>query len=211
MLQPSVGVEAEAAAAQKNKSSQAFPRPGDAPLRRRRRACGGGAPGVEPLYRSRPVTTRRPGREVSVSLFSFVDKEAASDLVDVWSVDSARWFRGGLSRRWRVWIHSRGSLGCVPGRWTISDGFISSVTTSVFCGSCQSLMARRHLRFVGGRRPFLVNAGGDRRRDPVRKGPRDLNVIFMFFRVLSANGLVVQLSSVSYHNVPVWVLVLPYV
>ena len=59
---PGIGVEAEAAAAQRNKSSQAFPRPGDAPLRRRRRVCGGGAPGVEPLYRSHPTSTRRPGR-----------------------------------------------------------------------------------------------------------------------------------------------------
>jgi len=46
--------------------------------------------------------------------------------------------------------------------------------------------------------------GDRRRRDPVRKGPRDLNVIFMFFRALPVNGLVVQLSFVSYHSVPLW-------
>ena len=156
---------------------------------------------MEPLYRSCPASTRRPGGEVSVPLFSFVDKEAALDLVEVWSVDSARWFRGGLSRRWRVWIHSRGSLGCVPGRWTNSDGFISSVTMSVFCGSCQSLMVRRLLRFEGGRRPSLVIAGGEIQ---FAKDPVTCFAIFIFFRVFSVFGLVVRLSSVSYQSVPVW-------
>ena len=199
---PGVGVEAEAAAAQRNKSSQALPRPGDASLRHRRRACGGGVPGVEPLYRSCPATTRRPGGEVSVPLFSFVDIEAASDLVEVWGVDSARCFCGGLRRRRsRVWIQSRQSLGCVPGRWTNSDGFISSVTMSVFCGSCQSLMARRLLRFEGGWRPSLVIAGGEFQ---ITKDPGTCFAISMFFRVFSVIGLVVQLSSVSYHSVPVW-------
>ena len=133
---------------------------------------------MEPLYRSCPATTRRPGGEVSVPLFSFVDIEAASDLVEVWGVDSARCFCGGLRRRCsRVWIQSRRSLGCVPGQWTNNDGFISSVTMSVFCGSCQSLMARRLLQFKGGWRPSLVIAGGEIQ---FAKDPGTCFAIFMF-------------------------------
>ena len=46
--------------------------------------------------------------------------------------------------------------------------------------------------------------GDRRRRDPVRKGPRDLFCNFHVFRVFSVIGLVVQLSFVSYHSVPLW-------
>lgn len=101
---PSVGVEAEAAAALRNKSSRALPRPGGTSVRRRRRAYGGGAPSVERLYRSHLATTCRPGGKVSVLAFSFEDGEAALDLAVAWRVDPARLFCGGFVRRRRVWI-----------------------------------------------------------------------------------------------------------
>jgi hypothetical protein len=55
-----------AAALRGNKSSRVHPRPGGAYLRRQRRACGGGAPGVDLLYRRYLLTTPHPSYDVSL-------------------------------------------------------------------------------------------------------------------------------------------------
>jgi hypothetical protein len=81
------------------RSSRALPHLGDASLRRRQRAHGGGASCVEPLFKSPPVT-RRPMLEVCPPVFCSVDTEMALDLVEVWSVEQTRSSRGGICRRW---------------------------------------------------------------------------------------------------------------
>jgi hypothetical protein len=164
---PGVGVEA--AVALRNKSSQALPRPSNASLWHLWRACGGGAPGVELLCRSRSATSRQPGREVSVSAFSFVDGEAALGYEEDWKVDKARWSCGSVCRRWRTLVHGQWSSGCIPGRCGISDGFIPSVKTGVYCGYLQSLMARGSFRpgIRGGGPPVTTGGSKVRRSRPV--------------------------------------------
>ena len=66
---------------------------------------------------------------------------------------------------------------------------------------------------VSGR---MATISGERRWRPTARSSlqriQGLECNFHVFRVFSANGMVVQLSSVSYHSVPVWVLVfVPYV
>ena len=154
------------------------------------------------------MAARRTSREASALASSFEDGGAALGLVEAWRVDPAQLFRGGFSCRQRARIQSRRSLGRVPGRWTFNGGFISSVKASVFCGSCQSLLAMELLWLLGRWHPVLV-ASGDvrrRRRIPVHEGSRDLGVFSLLNRGLCVS-VVEQLASVSYVNVLVFVLV----
>jgi hypothetical protein len=80
-----IGGETDAVAALRgNKSSRFLPRPGGAYIRRQRRACEGGAPRLELLYRRCLPATRRPAWEVSSWAICRVEDEAATDLVEGW-------------------------------------------------------------------------------------------------------------------------------
>ena len=82
-------------------SSRALPRLDGVPLRCRRRARGGGAPGVDPLYRSpRPAACR----QVSPLAFCSMDPGHAVGFVEVGWPDRARLHLGGGGRRWRARI-----------------------------------------------------------------------------------------------------------
>ncbi|RLN39156.1 hypothetical protein C2845_PM01G22140 [Panicum miliaceum] len=207
-----VGGEAMAAAAlSRNKSSRALPRSCGAPLRRHRRARGGGAPGVEPVYRRCSPAVRRPGREVRALAFCFVDGEAAADLADARRVERAWTSHGCSGRQRQVCIHGRRSSGRGPGRWAISVGFISPLCASVSCGSYQSLLAMELLLTSGDQRleSAAASGSGGRRQTLERSvhiGSRDFDVISLFLRSLCENRIG-QLSSVSFQNVPVFVWV----
>jgi hypothetical protein len=163
--------------ARQNKSSQTLPHPGDAPLRRQRRACGGGAPMVEPLYRSCPATAHRPGsrRDVSPLCFCSVDGEAALVFVEDSRVEQIHPCGGAGSSTAhpsfgsrRIWIHGHRISGCIPGRQTSSESFCLSMVASFFCGSFQSLMAMEVWWTKGWWRLTRVFADGDRRRRTLR-------------------------------------------
>ena len=79
-------------------------------------------------------------------------------------------------------------FGVLPGRWTSSDAFNSSVTAGVFCGSSQRLEAME-LRLTWGWRR-RASSGGRRRwqNREVCIGSRGINVIFLFLRGLCAKG-----------------------
>ena len=98
-------------------------------------------------------------------------------------------------------------LGARPRPMDVQRGLISSVKASVFCGSCQSLLAMELLWLLGRWHPVLV-ASGDvwRRRISVHEGSRDLGVFSLLNRGLCVS-VVEQLASVSYVNVLVFVLV----
>ena len=116
-------------------SSRALPRLDGVSLRRRRRARGGGAPGVDPLYMSPWLAARR---EVSSLSFCFMVER------QLWVVRKAgEWncrfgFCGGVGRRRRVCLHGHRGLGRVPDRWFFSVCFVSSKMAG---GSAKSLLA----------------------------------------------------------------------
>ena len=139
-------------------SSRALPRLDGVPLRRRRRARGGGAPGVDPLYRSPWPAARR---EVSSLSFCFMVER------QLWVVRKAgEWscrfgFCGGVGRRRRVCFHGHRGLGRVPDRWFFSVCFVSSKMAGVYCGSAKSLLAMELWRPVVGGDRLPAMAGGD--------------------------------------------------
>ena len=106
-------------------SSRVLPRLDGAPLRRRRRARGGGVPGVDPLYRSPWPAARR---HVSPLAFCSVDLGQAVGFVDARWPDLAWLPLGDGGRRWRVRIWELEELGCGPGRWATANGFFSTAT-----------------------------------------------------------------------------------
>jgi len=165
-------------------SSRVLPRLDGAPLRRRRRARGGGVPGVDPLYRSpRPAACR----QVSPLAFCSMDPRHAVGFVEVGWPDRARLHLGGGGRRWRARIWELQRSGRVPGRWATAEGFF-------YCDSNQSHGAKGPLQLTV-ELVFLGGGGGRRggRLLLVREGSRDLDVIFFFLRVLRAVWLL-QLS-----------------
>ena len=101
-------------------SSRALPRLDGAPLRRCRRARGGGVPGVDPLYRSPRPAARR---QVSPLAFCSMDPGQAVGFVEVGWPDRARLHPGGGGRRWRARIWELQRSGRVPGRWATADDF----------------------------------------------------------------------------------------
>ena len=169
--------EATAAARKRNKSFLALPRLDVTPLRCHRRACGGGALGVQPLYWSSSTVARICGASLCLPLFCFEESgHAGGHAEDGWP-DRARASIGGDSRRWRVQFRDLGSLGRGPGRWTTAEGFI-------YCDSSQSQCAMGFLQIYGGSGVFVD--GNDRqRRSPAKKasiGVGDLSVISLSFR-----------------------------
>ena len=203
---PGDGAETAAATSHQNKSSWTVPRLVGVSLRRRRRGHGGGASRVMPLYRS--LSTGPP-------VFVCQGAVTASGVLDDRWVDRVRLPCGGACRRRRISIQDRGCLGRGPGRRTTSGGSISSVATSVFCGSSQSVCIcvmglPRIYRWVA-----VAGVGGLRRWGflavSVSLGFRDLIAISCFLVALWVFW-VVLLYSVSLYGVPipVRIYVLPY-
>ena len=87
-----------------------------APLRCRRRACGGGSPCVESLYRSLSAAARCPRGAMEAPAFYFVNTEVAAGFVEDGWLDRARGSHGGGHHRRRGSIRDRGCSGCSPGR-----------------------------------------------------------------------------------------------
>jgi len=109
---PCAAGEAMAAAALLwNKSSRSLPRPFGVPLRRHRRARGGGAPRVECLYRSPASFLLRLLRAAEVRDFCSWATEQAGVLVGVWRLDLPRSFLGGGGRRRRPQIQGLQGFG----------------------------------------------------------------------------------------------------
>jgi len=160
------------------RSSRSLPRPDGAPLRRRRRGCGGGASSVMPLFRSRPPVIRR-----LVSLLAFVVEDGATvqGPVVVGGVD----LRSFILRRL---VSSPASLdpgtlvlGRAPGRCFFSVCFILLFGASVYCGSFKA--SRRWSSgcpVVGGVCPPAMVGGDGLRWMRPAQGLRDLLVIFLF-------------------------------
>jgi len=169
--------EATAAARMRNKSFLALPRLDVTPLRCHRRACGGGALGVQPLYWSSSTVARICGASLCLPLFCFEESgHAGGHAEDGWP-DRARASIGGDSRRWRVQFRDLGSLGRGPGRWTTAEGFI-------YCDSSQSQCAMGFLQIYGGSGVF-VDGSVRQRRSPAKKasiGVGDFSVILLSFR-----------------------------
>ena len=133
---PGVGDETEAAMAPWwNKSSRACPRPGGVSLRCRQRAHGGGAPGVELLYRSLAFILLHLRWAVKVRGFCHEAAEQDAGFVEGWWMGHARASLDDGGRRRRVEVQDRRSSGCDPDRWAIGDAFISSVWVSAYCDS----------------------------------------------------------------------------
>ena len=151
--------EATAAARMRNKSFLALPRLDVTPLRCHRRACGGGALGVQPLYWSSSTVARICGASLCLPLFCFEESgHAGGHAEDGWP-DRARASIGGDSRRWRVQFRDLGSLGRGPGRWTTAEGFI-------YCDSSQNQCAMGFSRSTAARgsSSTVVTGSGDLRR-----------------------------------------------
>jgi len=169
--------EATAAARMRNKSFLALPRLDVTPLRCHRRACGGGALGVQPLFWSSSTVARICGASLCLPLFCFEESgHAGGHAEDGWP-DRARASIGGDSRRWRVQFRDLGSLGRGPGRWTTAEGFI-------YCDSSQSQCAMGFLQIYGGSGVF-VDGSVRQRRSPAKKasiGVGDFSVILLSFR-----------------------------
>ena len=124
-----------------------------------------------------------------MSASSFGDEKAASGLVEdgrVEQVRSCSWRRCSSTVSLDPWSMK---FGVLPGRWTSSDAFNSSMTAGVFCGSSQRLEAMK-LRLTWGWRR-RASSGGRRRRQnrEVCIGSRGLNVIFLFLRGLCVKRL----------------------
>jgi len=142
-----------------------------------------------------------------MSASSFGDEKAASGLVEDGRVEQVR----SCPRRrcsstvsldpWSM------KFGVLPGRWTSSDAFNSSVTAGVLCGFSQHLEAME-LRLTRGWRRRASSGGRRRRRNrEVCIGSRGLNVIFLFLRGLCVKRLG-QLPSVSHMSVSVCVRIM---
>jgi len=158
----SIGDETVAAAALRgNKSSRALPRPGGALLQCCRRARGGGAPFVEPLYRRPAPVLLCLRRVMEVRGFCFKDALQVGGSADDGRLVQARVSLGGVGCRRRALVLDQWSLGCGPGQRTIGDAFISSVRVSVYC-DFQSHVAIGLLLIRGRRRrtPSMASSGG---------------------------------------------------
>jgi hypothetical protein len=88
-----------ASAMSRNKFSLDRPRPVGVPLRRRRRASGGGVPPVNPLYRSPGLVLRRPLLAAGLPAFCFKAVEQVLGVVVFWRLDQARASLDGCGRR----------------------------------------------------------------------------------------------------------------
>ena len=73
--------------------------------------------------------------------FWFKGAGCAAGVVDGGRLGLSRSSLSGGLRRWRAQIQEWDGLGRGPGRWATADGFISSLVTSVYFGSFQSLWA----------------------------------------------------------------------
>lgn len=171
-----------------NKSSLASPRLVASLLRRRRRACGGGA--LAPfLYRSWVSASRHL---LEVKWLSAVYVQGSEKVVGEeeggW-MDRARASRGGSRRRRRATIQDLKSSGRGPSRWAIGDAFIPSSGTGVYFGPPKSLGAMGFFQIwvIAG---LLVGGAVRRRCCPVfptaciRLG--DLTAVSVFGRVFCA-------------------------
>jgi len=116
---------------------------------------------------------RRPRWRRLQSASCSQDAEEAAGAAVARRMDRARASPGGGCRRWRAWIHGRGSSGCCPDRCWFGVALSSSMAVSVFCGSAKPSCDG-----------VLVGLGfdGQSRRCPtvVDKGSRDLVVISIF-------------------------------
>jgi hypothetical protein len=166
---------------------------------------------VELMYRRDWPTARLPGTEVSLLCFWLEDGETAG-VVEVWRVEQIHSYGGktrscdSVSCSQRIWVQGRQISGCVPGR--CSSSAFSSIMAGFFCGSFRSMMRLGIRLAMSSWRWGLVSADDFRRwRIPACEGPEDQNVISRFLRGLCVFCLVVQQFSVSFQNVPVFVLV----
>ena len=157
-----------------------------------------------PLYMSLSAVLRRLGGTTGPPVFICQGAVTASGVADDRWVDRVRLHCSGACRHRRISIQDRGCLGRGPGRRTTSGGSISSVATSVFCGSSQSVCAMglpRIYRWVAA-----AGVGGPRRWGflavSVSLGSRDLVAISCFLVALCVFW-VVLLYSVSLYGVPV--------
>ncbi|CAD6333116.1 unnamed protein product [Miscanthus lutarioriparius] len=109
-----------------------------APLRRRWRARGGGAPCVESLYRNPRGLPfcRLQGATMLAARFVKGAEMAAGD-ADCRSVDRARASLG--ASRQRVLIQDRRSLGRVPSRRFFNDGIVPASVLGNYCSSIKLL------------------------------------------------------------------------
>ena len=123
------------------------------------------------------------------------DAEEAAGAAVARRMDRARASPGGGCRRWRAWIHGRGSSGCGPDRCCFGVALSSSMAVTIFCGLSKPLCDG-----------VLVGLGfgsdGQSRRCPtvVEKGTRDLVVISVFLGALSVSREG-QLSSVFLYGI----------
>ena len=133
---PGGGGETVAAPALRgNKSSRILPRPGGVSLRRCWRACGGGAPSVELLYRRIVPVRLCLWRATELRGFCFLDAVQGGGSVDGWWQGQTRSSRDGSGRLRRALGLDQRSSGCNPGRWATGDAFFSSVWVRVSCDS----------------------------------------------------------------------------
>ena len=187
-----------------NKSSRACPRPGGVSLRSRQRARGGGAPGVELLYRSLAFVLLLLRRAVKVRGFCLEAAEQDAGFVEGRWMDHTHVSLDCGGRRRRVEVQDRRSSGCDPGRWAIGDAFISSVWVSAYCDSskpCRNMVPPDLVRKTANRRLPAVAGGSRFGKIGGVEGPRVFNVILWFVRGLSTKFL----PSVSFLDVPVLV------
>ena len=162
-------------------------------------------------YMSLSAVLRHLGGTTGRPVFVCQGAVTASGVVDDRWVDRVWLPCGGACCRRRISIQDRGCLGRGPGRRTTSGGSISSVATSVFCGS-QSVCAMglpRICRWVAA-----AGVGGPRRWGflavSVSIGSRDLVAISYFLVALCVFWMVLLYSVFLYGvPVPVRVFVLP--
>jgi hypothetical protein len=201
---PCVAGEAMAAVSQWNKSSRTLPCPIDAPLRRRWRARGGGAPYVESLYRSLrglPFCRLR-GATVLAARFVKGAEMAAGD-AECRGVDRARASLG--SSRRRALIQDWRSLGRAPGRRFFNDGIVLASVLSNYYGSIKLL--------CNGVPPDLGGSGCSRRRRWMvaafvdEHGGQGTSCDFVFFRGFCAKSL----GQLSLFPVPLYLYVYVYI
>ena len=143
---------------------------------------------------------RRPRWRRLEPVSGFQDAVEAAGAAVARRMDRSRASRGGDCCRRRASIHGQGSSGRGLDRWSFSVSFSLPVAASVFCGPFQSHCAMEFPLALGLAAAAGVDVVRRRRRGfleaSVRKGSRDLVVIYIFLGALSERW-VGQLSPYS--------------
>jgi hypothetical protein len=134
---------------QRIRSFRTRPRPGGAPLRRRRRARGGGAPCRGSLYRSRRPAEHRSGWMVRSPALCFKDKEAVLRCAVARRVSGPGRTTAAFVIDGGSGFKAVGTRGVAPADSVPAFAFISSMWVSVYCGSSKSLLAMEFLPSLG--------------------------------------------------------------